>query len=90
MSFWNERNKSTAYSEKLIIKINERINLLKNNPQLGKKTDFLNTRIMSLGHYSIIYRKIDNRIVITGFWDNRQNPSKLLAFLKNPLNLDKS
>jgi len=55
LSYWNERNKSTAYSKKLIVRINDRIKLLRNNPHMGKKTDFLNTRIMSLGHYSIIH-----------------------------------
>jgi hypothetical protein len=35
-----------------------------------------------MGHYSIVY-KIDNiSIIITLFWDNRQDPKKLLDFLK--------
>jgi hypothetical protein len=82
LDYWNERNKSTVYSEKLILKINHRINLLKTNPHLGKRTNFLNTRILSLGHYGILYREIKGQIIITGFWDNRQDPGKLLNFLK--------
>jgi plasmid stabilization system protein ParE len=83
LEYWNDRNKSDAYSRKLILKISDRIRLLKTNPHMGKKTDFLNTRIISLGHYSILYREIEDNIIITGFWDNRQDPSKLLRFLKN-------
>ena len=71
--YWNERNKSTAYSKKLKLSIKERTNILKTNPELGKKTEFNNTRVISLGHYSILYKKFDSKIIVTGFWDNRQN-----------------
>ena len=79
--YWNDRNKSTIYSKKLNSSIKERTDILKTNPELGKKTEFNNTRVISLGHYSILYRKVDLKIIITGFWDNRQNPNKLLKFL---------
>ncbi len=79
--YWNERNKSTTYSKKLNSSLKERINILKINPELGKKTEFNNTRVISLGHYSILYKKLDSKIIITGFWDNRQDPEKLLKFL---------
>ncbi len=81
--YWNGRNKSSAYSKKLNKKIKERVNLLKNNPEIGKRTEFKNTRAISLGHYSILYKIISAEIIITGFWDNRQNPVKLLEFLKS-------
>jgi plasmid stabilization system protein ParE len=80
--YWIERNKSTTYAKKLNEKIIERTNLLKQNPDLGKKTDFKNTRAISLGHYSILYQQREYKIIITGFWDNRQEPIKLLNFLK--------
>ena len=38
--YWNKRNKSTNYSEKLNISIRERISLLKNHPEIGKEVDF--------------------------------------------------
>jgi len=81
--YWNDRNKSKSYSIKLNKRIKERINHLKKFPDLGIKTDFGNNRSISLGHYSIIYKKIDDSIIITGIWDNRQDPEKLLTFLKN-------
>ena len=80
--YWIERNQSTTYAKKLNEKIKERTNLLKLNPDLGKNTDFKNTRGVSLGHYSILYQKSEIKIIITGFWDNRQEPEKLLKFLK--------
>ena len=79
--YWNDRNKSTTYSKKLNLSIKERTNILKTNSELGKRTDYNNTRVISLGHYSNLYKKVDLKIIITGFWDNRQNPNKLLKFL---------
>jgi plasmid stabilization system protein ParE len=80
--YWIERNQSNTYAKKLNKKIHERTSLLKKNPELGKKTDFKNTRVVSLGHYSILYQKVDLIIIITGFWDNRQEPEKLLKYLR--------
>ncbi|MCF8303165.1 MAG: type II toxin-antitoxin system RelE/ParE family toxin [Bacteroidales bacterium] len=81
--YWNKRNRSTGYSRKLNRKIKERIEILKRNPEIGKKTNFGETRVISLGHFSIFYRKGNGLIYITGFWDNRQDPDKLLGFLRN-------
>jgi len=80
--YWNEKNKSTEYSKKLNVKIIERISLLKSQPKLGKRTDFKDVRVVSMGHYSILYKFNTQNVIITGFWDNRQDPSKLLSFLR--------
>jgi len=80
--YWNERNKSKTYSQKLNLKVKERIGLLKTNPNLGIQTEFKGTRAISLGHFSVFYKKIDSNIFITAFWDNRQDPKKLVEFLK--------
>lgn len=81
--YWIERNKSNTYAKKLNQKIKERTDLLKQNPDLGKKTEFKNTRAVSLGHYSILYQQYHSKLIITGFWDNRQEPEKLLDYLKD-------
>ena len=81
--YWNNRNKSTAFSKKLNEKIKEKIKLLRVNSELGIGTGFNNTRVIILKHYSILYKKIDYIIIVTGFWDNRQDPKKLIEFLKN-------
>ena len=80
--YWNNRNKNSFYSQKLNFKMKERINFLKVNPEIGKPTEFKNTRVISLMHYSIFYQRLEMKLIITGFWDNRQNPRKLLNFLK--------
>jgi len=82
LEYWNENNASTAYSIKLIIEIKKRLDTLREYPKSGRKTDFPNTYATSLGHYSIFYQILKTQIVITGFWDNRHDPKKLLALLK--------
>jgi len=80
--YWNERNRSTSYSSKLLEQVNIRMQTIIAFPNSGRKTDFKKTLVTSLGHYSIFYQHDKSRIIITGFWDNRQDPSKLLDFLK--------
>ncbi|MDD7885907.1 type II toxin-antitoxin system RelE/ParE family toxin [Flavivirga sp. 57AJ16] len=80
--YWNKRNKSANYSKKLNISIRDRINLLKDHPEIGKEVDFKNTKAISLGHYSILYKIMRPKIIITAFWDNRQDPEKFIKSLK--------
>jgi hypothetical protein len=81
--YWNLRNKNNLYSKKLNHNIKERTSLLKIYPELGIETIFLNTRVLYFSYFSILYQFSENQILITGFWDNRQEPSKLLEHLKN-------
>ena len=80
--YWNERNRSNEYSIKLHMAIKERTHLLKNYPLIGKKTDYKDIRMVPLRHYSILYKIEESRILIMAFWDNRQNPRKLLRLLR--------
>ncbi|OYX84301.1 MAG: plasmid stabilization protein [Flavobacteriales bacterium 32-34-25] len=82
LKYWTIRNKSTNYAEKLIVLINERIKLISQNPDVGKPTNHLDTREAAMGNFSIYYKNIDTQIIITAFWDNRQDPKKLLKLLK--------
>jgi len=80
--YWNDRNKNNNYSAKLLKEINSRTHQISTFPEIGKPVDFKNTRAVSLGHFSILYQHIENSIIITAFWDNRDDPSKLLSILK--------
>jgi len=84
--YWNKRNGSNAYSSKLRLTINNNIKLLKKYPELGIKTDFGDHRSLTSGHFSLLYKFDTTRIIITAYWDNRQDPEKLLALLmaENP------
>lgn len=82
LKYWTIRNKSTTYAEKLISLINERTKLISQNPDAGKPTNHLDTREAAMGNFSIYYKNDGTKIIITAFWDNRQNPGKLVKLLK--------
>jgi plasmid stabilization system protein ParE len=79
--YWNNRNQSKTYSEKLRKHIQLRIVQIVQHPNSGKETTFSNTRITSLGHFSLVYRATQEQIIVFGFWDTRQDPDKLLKSL---------
>ncbi|MGB0880744.1 MAG: type II toxin-antitoxin system RelE/ParE family toxin [Polaribacter sp.] len=81
-NYWNERNKSVSYSSKLNIIIVERLHLLKQFPEMGKLVDHKNTRVIFFDSYSIFYTITNVKIIITAFWDNRQDPNKIRTILK--------
>lgn len=74
--------KTQTILKKLNLSITERTELLKSHSKIGKETDFTKTRVIAMGHYSILYQIKFHRIIITGFWDNRQDPEKLLNILQ--------
>ena len=43
---------------------------------------FKDLRVASLGNFSIFYKVTEKSIIITAFWDNRQDPKTLLNILK--------
>jgi len=81
LEYWVKRNKSANYSRKLIKMVAERTKQIADTPFIYKKTDFKDIRVASLGNFSIYYKISEEEIVITAFWDNRQDPKKLLQVL---------
>jgi plasmid stabilization system protein ParE len=82
LQYWVDRNKSAEYSKKLITQVSERTQQIAAAPFSYKSADFPNTRVASLGNFSIFYKVTDQQIIITAFWDNRQDPKSLLNILK--------
>ncbi len=83
LEYWVKRNKSNTYSKKLVKLVSERTKQIAEKPLIYKATDFKDVRIASLGNFSIFYKVSDEKIIITAFWDNRQDPKKLLKILEN-------
>lgn len=84
LNYWNERNRSTTYSKKLVFLIRRRLSTLCEFPESGKKSDFTNTRVTSIGYYSIFYQIRQDKLIITAFWDTRQDPKELYVYLLDP------
>ena len=62
--------------------INERTKLVSQNSEAGKPTNHLDTREAAMGNFSNYYKNEIDRLVITAFWDNRQDPKKLVKLLR--------
>jgi len=82
LEYWLERNQSPNYSLRLLRLSNEKVNMIADNPLLYKAAEFPNTRVAAMGHFSLFYNISDDAIIITAFWDNRQDPKELLKLLK--------
>ncbi len=83
LEYWSKRNKSNVYPKKLIKLVSESTKRIAENPWIYKAADFKNLRVASLGNFSIYYKIFDDEIVITAFWDNRQDPKSLLKILED-------
>jgi plasmid stabilization system protein ParE len=85
LEYWVKRNKSNNYSKKLIEVVSKRTNQIAKNPFIYKSTDFKDIRVASLGNFSIFYKITEHHIIISAFWDNRQDPKKLLKILQQKI-----
>lgn len=83
LEYWVKKNKSATYSKKLIRLVSERTRQIAKKPFIYKPTDFEDIRVASLGNFSIYYKVTDEQIIISAFWDNRQDPKKLLKILQH-------
>jgi hypothetical protein len=70
LKYWTKKNNSTKYAEKLIRITKSRI------------TNYPDTRESAMGHFSIYYKITDTHLIITAFWDNRQDPKKMLKLIQ--------
>jgi len=63
-SYWNSRNKPTAYSKKLNQLFKEAIKLISHFPQIGRPTEIKNIRIKLVRDYLIVYEETSIQIHI--------------------------
>ena len=82
LEYWVRRNKSSSYSKNLLKLIAERTLQISENPFIYKSTDYKDVRVTSLRNFSIYYKVTEDQIIVTAFWDNRQDPKKLLKILQ--------
>lgn len=83
LEYWVKRNKSNSYSKKLVKLVSKRTKQIADKPLIYNTIDFKDERVASLGNFSIYYKVSEKEIIITAFWDNRQDPEKLLKILEN-------
>jgi len=77
-----KENNQEKKLDRLTSKIRSRINSLKDFPNFGIKTNFLNYRLVSLGQYCLVYKSEHHRIYITAFGNKQQDPEQFLQMLQ--------
>jgi plasmid stabilization system protein ParE len=81
LEYWLNRNKSNSYPKKLIRLTEQRTLKIADNPELFKTSEIENFRVSVMGKFSIYYKATISEIIVVAFWDNRQDPDKLLEIL---------
>ena len=76
LEYFNQRNKSSHYSLKLLNEIEYLTNILSKNELIGRLTTNKITRVIPMKVYLILYEIRQDQIQIVSFWDNRQDISK--------------
>ena len=82
LKYWTKHNSSTVFAEELIRLIADRIQIIRRHPKSFKSSTYPGTRESSMGHFSLFYKLDKNTLIITAFWDNRQDPKQLLEIVK--------
>lgn len=74
IEFWNANNKSTTYSKKLVLLIQNKLEQISENPFSGINTNFENVRSILFENYYLHYTFTSEKILVLRIWDVRQNP----------------
>lgn len=82
LSSWYDRNQSVSYPLKLIKLLNTKISLIKEHPLEFPRTSFPDTRVSTIGNFSLFYKADEERIIITAFWNNRQEAKRLKKLIE--------
>ena len=72
--YWNKRNKSRVYSNKLNVVFKEALSQVSFLHEIGKPTDLKNIRLKITSHFELIYEVSETQITVLDIWDSRQNP----------------
>ncbi|MCX6222347.1 MAG: type II toxin-antitoxin system RelE/ParE family toxin [Bacteroidia bacterium] len=82
LRYWTKHNDSSNYAEKLIKVTASQIQIILGHPESFKSTSYAGTRESAMGHFSIYYKLTKDKLIITAFWDNRQDPKALLEIVE--------
>ena len=72
--YWNNRNKSKVYSNKLNLLFNYNLQIVLKLPEFGIATKNEDDKFIIVSHFEIIYKITEKEIVVLDIWDTRQNP----------------
>lgn len=73
-NYWNNRNKSTLYSQKLNILFKEALLKIRSFPETTISTNNDQVRLLIVRDYYLVLKITDLTITVLEIWDTRQNP----------------
>lgn len=76
LQYWNNRNNSKKFSVKLTFLIFEQLNLLKEYPLIGRKTDVKNVFVKVIHNYLLYYEISQDTLYILTIQHQKQNQRK--------------
>jgi toxin YoeB len=82
LEYWNSRNQSSEYSEKLFGLFKLAAALISEHPEIGKQTDIAGIRIKLVRNYLMIYQTKAKQIDILLIWDSKRDPKELSRLIK--------
>ena len=86
--FFDHRNKSDAYSKRLLTCFEKRAELIQTHPEATTLTDFENVRGAMASNHILYFEILEHHILVLTVWDARRDPNKLEFYLKNRNRLD--
>jgi len=72
--YWNNRNKSTSYSQKLNQLFTTTLHVVENSPEASIAIKKENIRAILVKDYYLIFEITELNIKVLDIWDTRQNP----------------
>ena len=72
--YWNNRNKSTVYSQKLNQLFTSPLRIVEKTPEASIATTKENIRAILVRDYYLIFEITELKIKVLDIWDTRQNP----------------
>lgn len=72
--YWNNRNKSTIYSQKLNQLFTTTLRTVEKSPEASIATKKENIRAILVRDYYLIFEITELNIKVLDIWDTRQNP----------------
>lgn len=73
LEYWILRNKSKRFSIKLNYLILQTLEVLRENPRIGRRTNIDNVRVKLIREYLLLYEVTDTELIILSIWDARRN-----------------
>lgn len=82
-SFYDNRNQSSIYSNKLLKELRVTAVLFCKYPEVAITTDFNQVKAFIILDYILFYKIFQSQILILTVWDSRRNPDALSAMLSS-------